>query len=151
MDQVLTGCSSKPCSGERCAKEPRVASCWIHACLKRSYSVVQQQAFCQQQQNPQMAQREAAAAALAALRQCWTSMKSSSAVSSLQEALWLGTRDGKSRRGKIFKGSHGVTRPRKRPTHPLSQPPQPQQIPIPYPPGWTPLAGSAAAAAGALA
>ena len=30
------------------------------------------------------------------------------------------------------------SRPRKAPTHPLAQPPLPQQIPIPYPPGWTP-------------
>ncbi|PRW32539.1 30S ribosomal mitochondrial [Chlorella sorokiniana] len=75
----------------------------------------------------------------------------------LEEALtkpFLGTRDGKTRRGKVFKGSYGKSRPRKaRSDNPYMQPQQPAEIPIPYPPGWQPgLAGGAATGvAGALA
>ncbi|KAL4421268.1 hypothetical protein ABPG75_010559 [Micractinium tetrahymenae] len=93
-------------------------------------------------------QREAVASLAAALRRAWQSFATSSSSAALSEALWLGTRDGRTRRGKIFKGSNGKSRPRKAAVNPLARPPAPQQIPIPYPPGWQPAGiGSGAAVA----
>ncbi|KAL4424604.1 hypothetical protein ABPG77_009188 [Micractinium sp. CCAP 211/92] len=92
-------------------------------------------------------QRVAAASLTAALRRAWQSFASSSSAT-LSESLWLGTRDSRTRRGKIFKGSNGKSRPRKAAVNPWARPPAPQQIPIPYPPGWQPAGiGSGAAAA----
>lgn len=67
-------------------------------------------------------------------------------AAALSDALiWMGTRDPKTRRGKIFKGSFGKSRPRKAPVNPHTQPPPQQQMPIPYPPNWQP-SGTAGAA-----